>query len=357
MNMGSPTALTIIVGPHDHGVVRHATVVATTAGSPMVRLPHIADVDRAIANGDIAAATAHAGMVHCHFTDRLFGSDVASAAARFRRLVETCKGPVAVTLHDVPFNDGTPHANRRGVGYRLVASSADVVVVASGAERHRLQGLGVEATIGVIPLPVVTQRVAPPLSCRLSSPITDGAVPLPILAVAGFVYPGKGHAELIDAATLLRAPMRVVALGRCSDGHEHMEGELIRRAAAGGVQFAVTGYLAEDQLTAAMAHADVAVVPAPRPSASASLQSWIGAGRRPLVADNDYTAEVGEALPDAFIRYNPGSAVELARALEVALARPETTWRLGPLPAQVSLEQVAAAHLALYRSFRTVGSR
>ncbi len=303
-------------GPSRHGVVRHARLVARLAE------PHgVTSADRAV------------DLTHVQFTDALFGPDVAAAAGAFEVWAAAAPRPLVVTLHDVPGADPDPARDtRRARGYARVAAVADAVVVSSAheaADLVRTTGHAAE----VIPLPVET---LPPGGTR---PAWAGR---PTLAILGFVYPGKGHAEAIDAAARSGVRLLVVALGAVADGHAALHLDLRDRAADRGVDLLVTGSLSDADLAAAASAATVPVAPARRVSASGSLATWIGCGRRPVAARGPYTAELAARHPDGLRLYDTDG--ELDAAVAAALADPsETTAEPADGP------DTGAAHAALYR--------
>ena len=314
-------------GPPRRGVVRHAEAVA-----------------RLVAAHGVVAVTGAADLAHAQFTDALYGPDVARAAAGFEAWAATAPRPLVVTLHDVPGADPDPaRDDRRGHGYARVAAAADAVVVSSAHEAANLErSTGHRAE--VIALPV--ERLPP-----------GGARPdwadRPTLAVLGFVYPGKGHAEAVTAAARLPVPPLVVALGAVADGHGALLAELRALAAGAGVELRVTGSLSDADLAAAAGAATVPLAPARRVSASGSLGTWLGCGRRPVTARGPYTAELAAARPGALWLYDADLDTDdaegesgLDAAVAAALADPAAT-RVpavrGPAP------DVGALHAALYR--------
>lgn len=316
-----------MIGPAQHGVVRHAVRVARAAG---IDVQHQLDLD------DGAVGIRPAALHHWHFTDRLFGSSIEQATQRLLAAMDGVVGRHVVSLHDVPAATDDDRDIRRGDAYRRIAAAADAVVVASRHESSRLAGVGVEAAVDVIALPIV-DNAGSPRCCR---PVTARSV-----AVLGFVYPGKGHADVLDAVTDLPADVAVVVIGRASDGHEDLVDELQRTARRRGRRLDVTGYLSDAAVEQHLWSAGVPVVPARETSASASLGTWIGAGRRPLVARNGYTAELAGRDGALVTLYESD---DLVTALRGALDRPATTWRSGPIPPDLGLAAVSRAHLALY---------
>lgn len=302
--------LAVVPGPREHGVVLHALAVAGLTG---------ADVTRTL---DPVGATYD--LTHVPFTDSLFGDDITSAAAAFERWAATAPRPLVVTLHDVPGAD--PDASRdarRADGYRRVAAAADAVVVCSEHEAARLEPRPTVVVLPVAPL-------APP-----------GPVPAwadrPTLGVLGFVYPGKGHDRVLAAA----APgTRVVAIGAPSPGHQPLVDRLHRQAADAGVELVVTGPLSEADLHAAARAVTVPVAAYGTTGASASLVTWVAAGRRPVTTAGPYADELEARWPGCLLRTD-----DLPAAVAAALADPATTWG-----ATRERPDVGAAHLALYRS-------
>ncbi|WP_460863892.1 hypothetical protein [Rhodococcus aerolatus] len=296
----------LVVGPDEHGVVRHGLAVA--GGAPVLR--------GAVAEGPaLVAGLAGDAVVHVPFSDHLLGDSTEDAAAWFAA-VAAAGHPVTVTLHDLPHaGDGPQRYARRAATYRAVATAAAGVVVNSVHEASLLDAVlldGVGALVrprAVVPLPV--------------DPPAPGPRPAPRheVAVLGFVYPGKGHAEVLE---VLPAGVPLVALGRVADGHDDLLAVL--RSAAGG-RFAVTGFLPDAGLDARLRGAGVPVAPHRGISASGSIGSWLSAGRRPLVPDEAWTAELEARCPGALWRY--GDTASLGAAVAQALAEPGRTW-LGP---------------------------
>lgn len=299
----------VVPGPDTHGVVRHALEVARLVGAEVVRdlRPVVADV------------------VHVPFTDALWGPDIAAAAAAFEAWASTVGAPVVVTLHDVPGADRDPARDaRRRAGYDRVVAASRAAVVCSAAEARRLT-----PRPAVIPLPVE----------RLPSP---GPVPAwtdrPSLGVLGFVYPGKGHERALEAAAGTGA--RVVALGAVTPGHEPLLAGLHERAHELGVELLVTGTLTDADLHAGARAVTVPVAAYATTGASASLLTWLTAGRRPVATAGPYADELLRTRPGCLL-----PATDLAAAVRGALADPAATW--GTLP---DAPDVAGLHRAVFAS-------
>lgn len=301
-----------VVPDHDRGGVGElAGRLAEASESRLVR-DSLAALDR-------LAGTRRPGEAwHLHFTDHVLGASAPEAAARVERWSE--RGPVSVTLHDVPQPWAGP-ARRRC--YRDVATVACGWAVSSHHE-SLLLGDGVPPG-HVIHLPLVLSGPVPVPdgagTTRTGSP--DDPVTLGVL---GWVYPDKGHREVVAAAArLVRTgrPASVVCLGGVAPGHEDLAEELHERARRAGVGLRITGFLPERELAAALRVVDVPIAAHRHLSASASINSWIAGGRRPVVTDGRYARELAALRPDTL---HVVADADLDRALDALLADPLRTW-------------------------------
>lgn len=317
----------MVVGPEEHGVVRHAMTIAEAVD---------ARIERHLDLSTVTTGRATTEVCHWHFTDRLFGASIEEATVSFVDALAVGTARHVVTLHDVPAPTGSSRSARRVDGYRQVAEAADGLIVASTHERARLRRAGITAPVLVIPLPIVPLAV--PTTRRRATRRRS-------VAILGFVYPGKGHAEVIAAVGSLPPDVQVVALGRPSDGHQPLVDCLRRTATSMDRRLLVTGFLDDATLADALHQVDVPVVAARSVSASASAATWIAAGRRPLVARNAYSIELAAHDADLVTLYDPE---DLTAAIERAIADPSTTRRRGPVPQALQLSAVAEAHCELY---------
>lgn len=302
-------------GPAGHGVVRHARLVARLAAAHGVR-----------------AVTAGADLTHAQFTDSLYGPDIATSAAAFADWAAGASRPLVVTLHDVPGADPDPARDvRRGAGYARVVAAGDVVVVSAEHEAAKIARLtGRAATVVDLPVP---------------QPVPGGIHPAwadrPTLGVLGFVQPAKCHVDVIAAAA--RNGLRVVAAGAAAPGHDDLLRVLHERAALQGVELVVTGPLDDAEMTAAARAVTVPVVPSSVVSASGTVMTWRGCGRRPLTARGEYAVELDRRHPGTLHLY--ADPVALPAAVARTLDDPMSTWlgddRLVP--------DTGAEHAALYR--------
>lgn len=256
------------------------------------------------------------GPVHVHFTDRIFGSNAAAAASVFEELAS--RRPVSVTLHDIPQpSDGRSFAARSDAYSRVVAH-ARAVVVSSRFERDLLlthAEVPAGREIHVDPLPIDP----PALLSRPGEPASGSAIPT--VGLLGFIYPGKGHHQVLAALGLGNRPADVVALGRASDGHRDLIDQLMVVARERGRRFRATGFLSEKALTAAARKVTVPVVAPTHVSASGSVGRWIASGRRPVVTHHPFFEELRDRAPWALTLTD-----DLPTALDEALADPRSTW-------------------------------
>lgn len=260
----------LIAGPPEHGVTEYARLLHEYTGGTA---HHVDDSTR--------SADFPSGPVHVTFTDHLFGPTPAKAVDR---VLELCRGRrLSVSLHDIPQREEGPERfTRRAGAYRRLAAAADLVVTNS---EHEASFFADGTDVKVIPLPL---PVAP---AELASPVAPGTV-----GMLGFIYPGKGHGEIITA--LAGSGLQLRALGGFSAGHDELGLQLERAARDHGVGFQATGYLPDQQLWEEMVGIAVPVCAHRHFSASGSLMRWIAAGRRVLVTDSDYAREQARYWPE-----------------------------------------------------------
>ncbi len=292
----------LLVHPGTHGVAMYGREMADAvrAADPSIRAVDALDPD----------AADHGPPLHVHFTDRLWGRSPEEAAQTFGDLA--ARRAVSVTLHDVPqASDGERNLPRRRAAYAAVAEAARGVAVNSEHELALLREERVWTGPTVsIPLPVELQPDVPRMPA-------DGSI-----GVLGYFYPGKGHDEAARAAAAAGVT-RLTVLGRASDGHAAELEEFVRRAGALGVEVVVTGWLDDEEIARRGRAVSVPVIAHRHVSASGSLASWIGWGRRPVAVRNRYMDEMA-ALRPGTVQTVDGS--ELAVAVRAALERPEATW-------------------------------
>ena len=172
----------------------------------------------------------------------------------------------------------------------------------------------------------------------------------PVVGVFGFVYPGKGHRQVARAVAALRRAgtlARVRVLGGAAPGHDDEVEALLRTSRARGVPVDVTGRVPEAEVDRALRRVTVPVVAHRNVSASGSLNSWIAAGRRPLVRDGAYAREMAALRPGTITLFDDATLVP---RLADALRRPGSTWTGADADLGPGLEDTAAAYRAWWAS-------
>lgn len=313
----------LLLGPDSHGVTRYAADVAGAAGARVVR-----DVDHLV----------DGGFAHLHVTDRLISRDPAAAAEAVESLARRVH--LTVTLHDVPQPTDGPGFAARAAAYERIVLASRAWATNSWHEHALVSRWCVaDARGAVIPLPV--PQVAGPHAD------VDRSASDPVLGVFGFVYPGKGHRQVVRAAAALRragTPAQVRVLGDAAPGHVAEVDELLRTSRDRGVPVEVVGRVPDAGVVDALRRVAVPVAAHRNVSASASVNSWIAAGRRPLVRDGAYASEMEELRPGTLTLFDDSTLVP---RLEAALLRPASTW----LEAGTDLGPRLADTAAAYRSW------
>lgn len=313
----------LVVGPPDHGVVRCARDMAAATASPVVTAPDRLPPDT---------------PVHIHFTDRLFGRTAHEAADAIVALAQQHRARITVTLHDVPqISDGSAFAARTDC-YRRVIDCAATVVVSSVHERLLLEDiLDSRPDIRVIPLPIDRPALR-----------SDDVVPRRVVGILGFVYPGKGHSEVLGAMSALDTDVGFEIVGAASAGHEDVLDELRATARHLGRPFSTTGFVPDAELGGRLRSIAVPVAFHRHVSASGSINTWIAAGRRPLVPRGRYVDEMAVNSPDA-LWIHEDTVEGLAEAMAEALRRPEKTWQAPDSAPYPSPAQAADLYSSLFR--------
>ncbi|RFA10167.1 hypothetical protein B7R54_13830 [Subtercola boreus] len=308
-------------------------------------------------------AVAGIQSLHLQFTDRLFGTTPARAADLVEALARHAR--VTVTLHDLPQpSDGAESLARRAAAYARVAEAADAVACNSRHEALLLAEYSaprLRRDVAVIPLPVGRGAAAAPTAPAPGTPGEPGATgasggpnapgtPAAArreAAILGYFYPGKGHAELIAGVAESGLDLAVLALGTAAPGHEAELAAVSASALRRGVRFESTGYLDDHELLEHCRRVAVPVAAHQHLSASASINTWIAAGRRPLVPDGRYSRELHQLRPGTVTVYDPD---HLHAALATAAAAPESTWLAPGTSIRPHLPDTAERYLAWWES-------
>ncbi len=349
--MSEPVAL-VTVGPVDHGISRFGRELADAMLVQGFRGTVLHQADPSRLSEVVERLPDHTRLVHLQANDWLFtdgSTDVGDRIAEFSAALRRHGRALTVTLHDLPQTGVSAELFRRRAHiYRVITELASGVVVSSEHERELLLaamtadrgpdfgGLGGphEQAVEIIPLPVGLAGAQRP---RRRTQVGRSTV-----GIFGFIYPGKGHQDVLSELAALRQPITVRAIGRPSDGHESMLDELRSSAAALGLAFECTGYLADADVARQLRMVDVPVAPHPQVSASASINSWIAAGRRPLVLAGRYARELDRRMPGAVALYEPGG---LAQRVRQALDDFTLTVIAEGTPVGPSWPEVARHHL------------
>lgn len=292
----------LLLGDLRHGVTRYAAQVAAACGAVVLRGP-----------GDVTGRV-RGRAVHLHLTDRLLGHSPGEAAEAVEDLARRVH--LSVTVHDVPQpTDGSSFPDR-AAAYRRMIAAVRGWATNSEHERALMMRWSDPATVGaVVPLPVLAD--ARPAA---------RSDPEPVLGVFGFVYPGKGHRQVVRAAAALRradVAASVLVAGGPAAGHRDEADDLVALARARGVPLRMTGHLPEEQVAEVLRSVAVPVVAHRNVSASGSLNSWLAAGRRPLVRDGAYAREMAALRRGTMTLFRDETLVETVLA---TLRRPHTSW-------------------------------
>lgn len=348
----------VTCGPVEHGISRFGRSLAAAAREEGFTGPVVHE-DRPLQLISVLdRLSAKVRLVHLQTNDWLFTDATHRAEDSIRpfaRELAERGAALSLTLHDLPHRAVSPELyRRRAATYAALATEAVAVIVCSRHERLLLEEAAAATRaafdqsptkmplVEVIPLPVpempsVNTHDPTPTSCASTGPT---------VGILGYVYPGKGHQEVLEELAGL-ADLTVLAIGEPSDGHRAMLPELEALGLARGTGFLTTGFIPDEHLTAHLRSVTVPVAPAEQISASASINSWIAAGRRPLVMAGRYTQELQDRMPGAVTLYRKG---ELRAKVVGALSDPASTWLPPAFRSSPTSGEVASRYLRLLRS-------
>ncbi|HOG27732.1 MAG TPA: glycosyltransferase family 4 protein [Vicinamibacterales bacterium] len=198
------------------------------------------------------AREAGATILHGHW---LVPSGAVAAAAAGRL-------PVVISLHGSDVFVAERHAVARRAA-RAALGRADALTACSDDLRDRAIAIGADpARSETIPYGVDVERFRPDAARRAETRRAMGAdADDPVLFTAGRLVRKKGFGDLIDAVGLLatRWPRLRLVIGGGGDLDAELRERARRLGVADRVEFA--GVLAQDEVAARLAAADVAVVP------------------------------------------------------------------------------------------------
>lgn len=177
--MTLPTHL--IVGPDQHGVVEYAQLLTRAAGGTVIRVESWQELN------DLSLPP---GPLQIFFSDHLFGTSPSDATSRIITLAQN--RPLSVSFHDIPQpEEGSDRFARRATAYAQLAQAADAIVVNS---QHEADFFHEHCSA-----PISQPRIVPlPLPARVTTGSPADTPALDSIGIMGFVYPGKGHLELVN---------------------------------------------------------------------------------------------------------------------------------------------------------------
>ena len=267
----------LLLGPETHGVTRYAGEVAGAAGAPVVR-----DV----------AHLAEGGPAHLHVTDRLLDRDPAAAAAAVESLARRVR--LTVTLHDVPQPTDGPGFPARAAAYGRMVRASHAWATNSWHE-HALVDRWCAADARGSGHPAARLRRAPPAGGGRA------AARRPRWSVcSGSSTPARDTARWSGPRRPCVAPGRRCGCASSATPPPAMPTRSRRCCGPSrerGVPVEVTGRVPEAEVASALRRVAVPVAAHRNVSASGSVNSWIAAGRRPLVRDGAYAREMAALRP------------------------------------------------------------
>jgi glycogen(starch) synthase len=302
--------------PYFQRLGEHACVIRL--GLPIRRFRQLYAPQAAIVAPILAA---RADVIHVHLGEDLAVLPVGAAAARLHRL------PLVLTVH-TSLRHTLAVSDLRSAVLKAIGGPierwgerfAEAVLVITPRLRRLLLSDGVEENrLHLIPPGVNPSLFEGPFE----DPFTD--VGKPRVLFVGRLAPQKGVRTLVAAAALLEDPSAQVLL--VGDGPERpaLERKAERISVGDCVRF--LGFFAHYRLPAAMAHADVLVLPSVYEELGTVLLEAMWAGL-PIVASR--TGGIPDVIEDGVngLLVPPGEPEALARAIDRVLADRALAYRL-----------------------------
>lgn len=196
------------------------------------------------------------------------------ALAHLEVVLQACRRPAVVTLHDVYEPAGVRSwLEPTALGIRRLAIRSRTLVVHGEEERRRLASLVPLSRVALAPHFVETR---PPLADREVAKAELGLAGKHVITLQGYMTKRKGHRTAMEALQLLPPDVVAIFAGSPIEGREARGRELEAYAAELGVADRVrfTGYVPDDELARILAATDVALCPFREMSASGSVSTW-----------------------------------------------------------------------------------
>jgi glycogen(starch) synthase len=302
--------------PYLQRLGNHARVIRL--GLPVRRFRQLYGPQAAIVAPILAA---RADVIHVHLGEDLAVFPVGAAAARLHRL------PLVLTVH-TSLRHTLAVGDLRSAFLKAIGGpierwgehSAEAVLVITPRLRGLLLSDGVEENR----LHLIPPGVNPSL---FEGPFEDPfeGVGRPRVLFVGRLAPQKGVRALVAAAALIENPSARVLLVGDGPEREALEREAERIGVGDRVRF--LGFFAHERLPAAMAHADVLVLPSVYEELGTVLLEAMWAGL-PIVASR--TGGIPDVIEDGSngLLVEPGDPEALARAIDRVFADRALAYRL-----------------------------
>ena len=250
---------------------------------------------------DVDTDPRHVDVVHAHLTDRTVEEHPDEWAALLGPRRPDDATFLVATVHDVPEEaEGRERSARRAARLVDLCQHVDLVIVSSEHERRGAAAIGIATA--VVPHPLPTGGVVAPGASDGRSFGSRHRRPNS-LTIAGFVHPGKGIVELLDAIGDVRGSsldgwqLRLVG-GHVADHDDYLD-RVAERCARFGLAVHHTGAVDDRRWADELRSATIPVAPHLHCSASGSMLAWAAHSRRPFVSDIPFARELSDERPDA----------------------------------------------------------